>query len=51
VAESTQIHPDKFQTYLATDYRLGHIEQDIILNIGLRSERLASIRVTARRTS
>ena len=41
--ESTQIHPDKVRAYLATDYRLGHSEHDIILNIGVRSERLAAL--------
>ena len=41
MAETTQIHPDKVRAYLATDYRLGHTDQDIVLNIGQRSERLA----------
>jgi hypothetical protein len=41
MAETTQIHPDKVRAYLATDYRLGHTPQDIVLSIGQRSERLA----------
>jgi hypothetical protein len=41
MAETTQIHPDKVRAYLATDYRLGHTPQDIVLTIGQRSERLA----------
>ena len=43
MAETTQIHPDKVRAYLATDYRLGHTSQDIILTIGQRSERLADL--------
>ena len=43
MAETTQIHPDKVRAYLATDYRLGHIEHDITLNIGVRSARLAAL--------
>jgi hypothetical protein len=43
MSETTQIHPDKVRAYLATDYRLGHTEQAIILNIGVRSERLATL--------
>ena len=30
VSETTQIHPDKIRAYLATDYRLGHTDDDII---------------------
>ena len=41
MAETTQIHPDKVRAYLATDYRLGHTAQDIVLSIGQRSDRLA----------
>ena len=41
--ETTQIHPDKVRAYLATDYRLGHTSQDIVLTIGKRSERLAAL--------
>jgi hypothetical protein len=41
--EKTQIHPDKVKAYLATDYRLGHSDQDIVLNIGTRSGRLVSL--------
>ena len=40
---ATQIHPDKVRAYLATDYRLGHTSQDIVLTIGQRSERLAAL--------
>jgi sugar phosphate isomerase/epimerase len=43
MSETTQIHPDKVRAYLATDYRLGHSHQDIVLNIGKRSERLAAL--------
>jgi hypothetical protein len=43
MAETTQIHPDKVRAYLATDYRLGHTTQDIVLTIGQPSERLAAI--------
>jgi hypothetical protein len=43
MAETTQIHPDKVRAYLATDYRVGHTEQDITLNIGVRSARLAAL--------
>ena len=42
MAETTQIHPEKVRAYLATDYRLGHTSQDIVLTIGQRSERLAA---------
>jgi hypothetical protein len=43
MAETTQIHLEKVRAYLATDYRLGHTELDIILNIGIHSERLATL--------
>ncbi len=43
MSETTQIHPDKVRAYLATDYRLGHTDQDIVLKIGKRSERLAAL--------
>jgi hypothetical protein len=43
MSETTQIHPDKVRAYLATDYRLGHTAQDIVLTIGQRSERLATL--------
>ena len=43
MAETTQIHPAKLRAYLATDYRLGHTSQDIVLTIGQRSERLAAL--------
>ena len=41
--ETTQIHPDTVRAYLATDYRLGHTDQDIVLTIRKRSERLAEL--------
>lgn len=40
---ATQIHPDKVRAYLATDYRISHTSQDIVLTIGQRSERLAAL--------
>ena len=40
---ATQIHLDKVRAYLATDYRIGHTSQDIVLTIGQRSERLAAL--------
>ena len=43
MSDTTHIHPDKVRAYLATDYRLGHTNQDIVLNIGKRSERLAAL--------
>ena len=43
MAETTQIQPDKVRAFLATDYRLGHTDQDIVLTIGKRSERLAAL--------
>ena len=43
MAETRQIHPDKVKAYLATDYRLGHTAQDIVLTIGQRSDRLAAL--------
>jgi len=43
LSETTQIHPDKVRANLATDYRLGHTEHDITLNIGVRSARLAAL--------
>jgi hypothetical protein len=43
MSETTQIHPDKARAYLATNYRLGHTEHDIILNIRVRSARLAAL--------
>ena len=42
MSETTQIHPDKVRAYLATDYRLGHSNQDIVLTVGKHSERLAT---------
>jgi len=43
MSETTQIHPDKVRAYMATDYRLGHTDQDIVLNIGQHSPRLAAL--------
>jgi hypothetical protein len=43
---ATQIHPEKVRAYLATDYRIGHTAQDIVLTIGKRSERLAAVFAT-----
>ena len=43
IAETMQIHPDKVRAYLATDYRFGHTEQDIILNIVVRSLPLSAL--------
>ena len=43
MSETTQIHPDKVRAFLATDYRLGHTHQDIVLTIGKHSERLATL--------
>jgi hypothetical protein len=43
---TTQIHPEKVQAYLATDYRIGHTAQDIVLTIGERAERLAAVFAT-----
>jgi hypothetical protein len=41
--ETTQIHPDKVRAYLATDYWLGHTDQDIVLTIAQCSKRLADL--------
>jgi hypothetical protein len=43
MSNKTQINPDKIRAYLATDYRLGHTKQDIVLTIGLHSNRLAAL--------
>lgn len=43
MVQTTQIHPDKLRAYQATSYRLGHTDQDIVLNIGTRSDRLAEL--------
>ncbi len=43
MAETTQIQPDKVRAYEATDYRLGHTDQDIVLTIRKRSECLAEL--------
>lgn len=43
MTETTQIHPDKVRAYLATDYRIGHTDQDIVLTIGERSDPLAAL--------
>jgi hypothetical protein len=42
----TLIHPDKVRAYLATDYRIGHTDLAIVLNVGQRSDRLADLFVT-----
>ena len=47
MAETTQIHPDKVRAFLATDYRLGHTTQDIVLTIGQPSERLAALFISS----
>jgi hypothetical protein len=39
----TRISADKVRAYRATDYRLGHTTQDIVLAPGLRSDRLAAL--------
>ena len=39
----TSIAADKVRAYRATDYRLGHTTQDIVLAPGLRSSRLAAL--------
>ena len=39
----TLIAVDKIRAYLATDYRLGHTDQDIVLNICERSDCLAAL--------
>ena len=39
----TSIAADKVRAYRATDYRLGHTTQDIVLAPGLRSSRLAKL--------
>ena len=43
MAETTQIHSDKVRAFMATDYRIGHTPQDIVLTIGRRSDRLAAL--------
>jgi len=43
MSEATQIHPDKVRAYLASDYRLGHTPQDLVLTIGQHSSRLAAL--------
>jgi hypothetical protein len=39
----TNIAAEKVRAYRATDYRLGHTTQDIVLAPGLRSDRLAAL--------
>jgi len=39
----TRIHPDKIRAYLATDYRIGHTDQDIVLKVDQRSDRVADL--------
>ena len=43
IVSKTQISDDKFRAYEATDYRLGHSNDDIILNIGRQSTRLLEL--------
>lgn len=40
---ATSIHPEKLRAYLATDYRLGHTDQAIVLTVGQRNTRLAEL--------
>jgi len=40
---TTQISDEKIRAYEATDYRLGHSNDDIILNIGKPSPRLLEV--------
>jgi hypothetical protein len=40
---ATQIAEDKISAYRATDYRLGHDEQSIVLRIGQRCDLLAPL--------
>ena len=47
MAETTQIHPDKVRAFMATDYRLGHTPQDIVLTIGQFSDRLAALFISS----
>jgi hypothetical protein len=46
--ESTQIHPDKLQAYRATDFRIDHTPQVIVLSIGYRSEPLSDLFVATK---
>jgi len=39
----SQIAVEKIRAYRATDYRIGHTDQDIVLAVGLRSCRLAEL--------
>ena len=43
MSETTLIHPDKVRAYLATDYRLGHGDADIVLKVGVHSQGLAGL--------
>ena len=47
MAETTQIDPDKVRAFMATDYRLGHTPQDIVLTIGQFSDRLAALFISS----
>lgn len=49
MAEKTPIHPYKVGAHLATDCRLGYAEHDIILDIGVRPERVATLGFLHRR--
>lgn len=37
------IYPEKVRAYLATQYRLGHTDNDIVLTVGEYSDRLATL--------
>jgi len=41
--ENTHVHPDKVKAYLATDYRIDHSPQVVVLSIGYRSEPLSNL--------
>ena len=41
--ESTQLHPDKIRGYLATDYKIDHAPQVIVLSIDYRSDPLSNL--------
>lgn len=43
MAETTQINAEKVRAYLASQYRLGHTSEDIVLTIGQHSGRLAAL--------
>lgn len=43
MSETTLIQPDKLRAYHATDYRVQDKGRDIVLNVGVRSDRLAAL--------